>query len=117
MSLARSLAGIIKCGIPIGEPAFVHAKLAEKYAEIEAEIRLAHNTLRGDPQLQFAILRGSSVYRLDYFLQHCHPDDTADIAAAFDALIRELLEDTLASKLDVARDALGAQRRLRAPLA
>jgi hypothetical protein len=96
------LAGHIKCGIPIGEPAFVRAKLAEKYAEIEAGIRQVHYKLRGDPQLQFVMLRGSSVYRLDYILQHCHPDDTADIAAAFDALIRELLEDTLGSKLDAA---------------
>ena len=94
------LAGHVKCGIPIGEPAFVRVKLAEKYAEIAAEIRLVHDTLRGDPQLQFAMLRGSSVFRLDYLLQHCHPDDTEGIAADFDALIRELLEDALASKLD-----------------
>ena len=96
------LAGHVKCGVPIGEPAFVRAKLAEKYAEIAAEIRLVHDTLRGDPQLQFAMLRGSSVFRLDYLMQLCHPDDTADIAADCDVLIRELLEDTAASKLDEA---------------
>jgi len=94
------LFGHIKCGIPIGEPAFVLCKLSEKYAEIAAEIRLVHAALRGEPQLQFIMLRGSSVFRLDYLAQHCHPDDMAGIAANFDALIRELLEDALGVKLD-----------------
>jgi hypothetical protein len=54
------------------------------------------------------MLRCSSIFRLDFILQHCHPDDVARIAADFDALIRELLEDVLGSKLDEVRG--GAER-------
>jgi len=102
------LAGHIKCGIPIGEQAYVQAKLAEKYAELAAETRSVHDALRGEPQLQLIMLRCSSIFRLDFILQHCHPDDVARIAADFDALIRELLEDVLGSKLDEVRG--GAER-------
>ena len=57
----------------MGEQAFVQAKLAETYAELEADFPLVHATLRGDQQLQFAMLRGSSIFRLPRL--HCHPDE------------------------------------------
>ena len=52
----RPLAGLIKSCIPIDEQAYVQAKLAEKCAKLEAEIRLVHAALRGEPQLQCIVL-------------------------------------------------------------
>ena len=65
-----------QCSIPIGEPAVGRDRAPGAQ-------HAPRRPAAGDPQLQYAMLRGSSVYRLDYLLQHCHPDDTADIAANF----------------------------------
>jgi hypothetical protein len=84
----------------VGEQAFVSQHLRTKYLEVEREILQVHDKLgAGHPQQRWLMLLKSSQFRIDYLLQHCKPDDTAELATLFDALMLRLADDVLGSSI------------------
>jgi hypothetical protein len=81
--------GIVRGSIPIGTPGFVRGYLNEVvYPRVERDAVAVQDSLGSAyPQQRWLMLYHSTQYMIDYWLQHCAPEDTLELATAFDALI------------------------------
>jgi hypothetical protein len=92
--------GIVRGSIPIGTPGFVRGYLNEVvYQRVERDAVAVQDSLcNAYPQQRWLMLYHSTQYTIDYWLQHCAPEDTLELATAFDALIRRLAGAALAPR-------------------
>jgi hypothetical protein len=84
--------GIVLGSIPIGTPGFVRGYLNEVvYPRVERDAVAVQDSLSNAyTQQQWLMLYHSTQYTIDYWLQHCAPEDTLELATAFDTLILRL---------------------------
>lgn len=77
-------AGVTIWGCPLGDPGFVHAKLADKTDGIRSLIAKNQTALASHPDELLQVLRQSLAHRWDYWLQTQPPRVTAPYSAAID---------------------------------
>jgi hypothetical protein len=82
----------VRGSIPIGTPGFVRGYLNEVvYPRVERDAVAVQDSLgNAYPQQRWLMLYHSTQYTIDYWLQHCAPEDTLELATAFDTLILRL---------------------------
>ena len=80
--------GIIVSGIPVGDEAYVQAKLGAKADEAVSKIETVTTKLR-DVHLQslFTALYYGLSPLFDFWLQHCYPEDTSEHAQQIDVAL------------------------------
>ena len=105
--------GIDCCGVPIGDPVYIEAFLAEKANDVMSNIRNISLQLRARHlHSMHALTYYCLQHKFQYWTQHCFPRDVATAAARIDGAVRALVAATVGEEVNT--DEL-ASRRLQLP--
>lgn len=76
--------GVMVSGVPVGDAACIKGKLTLKVSEATSKVTTVNSKLR-DAHIQslFAVLRFALAPLLDYWLQHCYPEDVRQAVLPF----------------------------------